>query len=142
MLAKQKLINRLVDFYTSELQLNQPDSSDIEAPFLDLHFTISDGFLSSKIYDKHDDFDFDIVNFPFLDGDIPRAPTCGVYIFQLILFAGVSSHVGDFNTRNKMLTAKLLKQGYRYHKLHKTCFSKRYRCQCDQVSKFNVGILW
>ena len=66
-----------------------------------------------------DDFDFDIVNFPFLDGDVPRRPSYGVYISQLIRFARVCSHVDDFNTRNKCLTAKLLKQGYRYHKLRK-----------------------
>ena len=40
-------------------------------PFLDLHLSISNRFVSSKIYDKRDDFDFDIVNFPFLDGDVP-----------------------------------------------------------------------
>ena len=55
--------------YPSELQLNKANSSDTEAPFLDLHLTISDGVVSSKIYDKRDDFDFDIVNFPFLDGE-------------------------------------------------------------------------
>ena len=60
------------------------------------------------IYDKRDDFDFDIVNFPFLDGNIPRAPSYGVYISQLIRFARVSSHVLDFNNRNRFLTAKLL----------------------------------
>ena len=60
---------------------------------------------SSKIYDKLDDFDFDIVNFPFLDGDVPRRPSYGVYISQLIRFARVCSHVDDFNTRNKCLTA-------------------------------------
>ena len=74
----------------------------------------------SKIYDKRDDFDFDIVNFPFLDGDVPRSTSYGVYISQLIRFARVSSHVVDFNARNKSLTAKLLQQGYRYHKLRKT----------------------
>ena len=72
------------------------------------------------IYDKRDDFDFDIVNFPILDGGVPSATSYGVYISQLIRFAKVSSHVADFNTRNQSLTAKLLKQGYRYHKLHKT----------------------
>ena len=51
--------------YPSELQLNKANSSDTEAPFLDLHLNISDGFISSKIYDKRDDFDFEIVNFPF-----------------------------------------------------------------------------
>ena len=60
---------------------------------------------------KQDDFDFDIVNFPFLDGDVPRSTSFGVYISQLIRFARVSSQVEDFNTRNKVLTAELLKQG-------------------------------
>ena len=58
------------------------------------------------MYDKRDDFDFDIVNFPFLDGDVPRWTYYGVYISQLIRFARVSSHVDDFNTRNKVLTTK------------------------------------
>ena len=61
------------------------------------------------------------------------------YISQLIRFARVSSHVADFNGRNKSLTAKLLQQGYRYHKLRKT-FSKFYRRHYDLVSKFKVGL--
>ena len=59
--------------YPPELQLNKANTSDTEAPFLDLHLSISNRFVSSKIYDKRDDFDFDIVNFPFLDGDVPRS---------------------------------------------------------------------
>ena len=93
--------------YPPELQLNKANTSDTEAPFLDLHLSISNGFVSSKIYDKRDDFDFDIVNFPFLDGDVPRSTSYGVYISQLIRFARVSSRVADFNVRNKSLTAKL-----------------------------------
>ena len=58
--------------YPPELQLNKANISDTEAPFLDLHLSVANGFVSSKIYDKRDDFDFDIVNFPFLDGDVPR----------------------------------------------------------------------
>ena len=60
------MVNRI---YPSELQLNKANVSDPEASFLDLHLSISDGFVKTKIYDKRDDFDFDIVNFPFLDGD-------------------------------------------------------------------------
>ena len=59
------MVNRI---YPPELQLNKANTSDTEAQFLDLHLSISNGFVSSKIYDKRDDFDFDIVNFPFLDG--------------------------------------------------------------------------
>ena len=73
---------------------------------MDLHLSISNGFVSSKIYDKRDDFDFDTVNFPFLDGDVPRRPSYGVYISQLIRFARVCIHVDDFNTRNKCLQRK------------------------------------
>ena len=64
------MVNRI---YPPELQLNKANTSDTETPFLDLHLSISNGFVSSKIYDKRDDFDFDIVNFPFLDGDVPRS---------------------------------------------------------------------
>ena len=77
--------------YPPELQL-KAYTSDTEAPFLDLHLSISNGFVSSKIYDKRDDFDFDIVNFPFLDGDVPHRSSYGVYISQLIRFARVCSH--------------------------------------------------
>ena len=72
-----------------------------------------------QVSEIRDDFNFEIVNFPFLDGDVPRSPSYGVYISQLIRFARVYSNVDDFNNRNLFLTAKLLKQGYRYHKIRK-----------------------
>ena len=105
--------NMVSHIYPSELQLNNANTSDTEAAFLDLHFSISNDIVSTKIYDKRGDFDFEIVNFPFLDGDVPRSISYGIYIFQLIRFAIASSYVADFNTRNKMLTQKLIKQGYR-----------------------------
>ena len=77
------------------------------------------------------------MNFPFLDGDVTHSTSYGVYISQLIRFARMSSHVDDFSTRNKVLTVKLLRQGYRYHKM---AFSKFYRWHFDIVSKYNVGL--
>ena len=71
--------------------------------------------------------------------EMKRVDISGVYISQLIRFARVSSHVADFNALNKSLTAKLLQQGYRYHKPRKT-FSKFYRRHYELVSKFNVGL--
>ena len=67
--------------YPTELQLNKANFSDTEAPFLDLNLSITNGIVSSKIYDKRDDFNFEIhvVNFPFLDGDVPRSPAYGAY---------------------------------------------------------------
>ena len=100
------------------------NTSDSKATFSDLHLSISNDIVPTKIYDKRDDFE--IVNFPFLDGDVPHSTSYRVNISQLIRFARASSHVADFNTCNKLLTQKLLKHGYRYHKLHKT-FSKFYR---------------
>ena len=85
--------------YPTELQLNKAHSSDSEAPILDLNLSITNG-IASKIYDKRDDFNFEILNFPFLDGDVPRSPSYGVYISQLICFARVCSNVDDFNNRN------------------------------------------
>ena len=109
----------------SELQLNKANTYYTEAAFLDLHLSISNDIVSTKFYDKRDDFDFEIVNFPFLDGNVPRSTSYGVYISQLIRFARASSYITDFNTRNKLLTQKLFKQGYRYHKLCIT-FSKLF----------------
>ena len=103
--------------YPTELQLNKANSSDTEAPFSDLNLSVTNGIVSSKIYDKRDDFNFEIVNFPFLDGVVPHSPFYGVYISQLIRFARVCSNVDDFNNRNFFLTAKLLNRGYRYHKI-------------------------
>ena len=94
--------------YPTELQLNKANSYDSGAPYLDLSLSTTNGIVSSKIYDKQDDFNFEIVNFPFLDGDFPRSPSYGVYISQLILFAKVYSTADDFNNRNLFFTAKLL----------------------------------
>ena len=125
--------------YPTELLLNKANSSDTEAPFLDLNLSITNGIVSSKMYDKQDDFNFEIVNFPFLDGDVPRSPSYGVYISQLIRFARVCSNVDDFNNRNLFLTAKLLKQGYRYHKIRKA-FSKFYNRHSELIVKYNIGL--
>ena len=95
--------NMVSKIYPSELQLNKTNTSDTEAAFLDLHLFISNDIVSTKIYDKCDDFDFDIVNFPFLDGDVPSSTSYGVYISQLNRFARASWYVADFNTCNTLL---------------------------------------
>ena len=74
-----------------------------------------------------------------MDGVVPRSASCGVYISQLVRFAGVSGHVVGFNARGKSLAAKLLQQGYRCRRLRKT-FSEFYRRHYELVSKFSVGL--
>ena len=98
--------------YPTELQSNKANSSDTEAPFLDLNLSITIGIVSSKIYETWDDFNFKIVNFTFLDGNVPSSPSYGVFVSRIICFARVCSNVDDFNNRNIFLTVKLLKQGY------------------------------
>ena len=73
-----------------------------------MHLSIFNEIVSTKLYDKREDFDLGIVNFPVLDGDVPCSSSYGVYISQLIRFARASSYVADFNTQNKLLTQKLL----------------------------------
>ena len=121
------MVDRL---YPTELQLNRINSSDTDATFLDLNLCM---YSFHQIYDKRDDFDFDIiVYFSFLD--VPRRTSYGVYISQLMIIARASSNLSDFNCLNKAFTAKLLRQGYRYLKLHKA-FSKFYRRHSALVEK-------
>ena len=75
-----------------------------------MHLSISIDIVSTKIYDYG--FYFEFVNFPFLDVDVTRSTSYGVYISQLISFARASSNIGDINTCNKLLAQTLLKQDY------------------------------
>ena len=97
---------------------------------------------------KSNDFDFEIVNFPFLDGDVPRSLSYGVhisqlsycvYISQLIRFARVCSNIDDFNNITLFVTTYLFKQGYRYHKIRKA-FSKLYHRHSELIVKYNIGL--
>ena len=81
----QSYIDQMVDrIYPTELQLNRANSSDTEAPFLDLNLCISNGTVSTKMYDKRDDFDFDIVNFPFWMAMSPGVPHMGYTYLNLL----------------------------------------------------------
>lgn len=125
--------------YPPELKLIKANNSDTDTSFLDLHLSIVNNVIVTKIYDKRDDFTFDIVNYPHLDGDVPRATSYGVYISQLTRFARACSNVSDFNYRNQVITDKLLKQGFRYHKLRRT-FTKFYRRNEFLLDKYNTNL--
>ena len=85
-------------------------------PTLKFHH-IDNGKLTTRLYDKRDDFNFPIVNFPFLSSNIPSAPAHGVYVSQLIRYARTCSNYQDFMERGKVLTTELLSQGYQKTKL-------------------------
>ena len=81
------------------MSINKANSFDTQTPFSDLDLSTTNDIVSSKIYDTRDDFNFETVNFPFLDRDVHRSPSYDVYILQLIRFARVCSNVDDFNNR-------------------------------------------
>jgi len=74
--------NSIASIYSNELKLNKANNSATSAAFLELDLSIDNGKKNSKVYDKRDDFYFEIVNFPFLDGDVPRSTSYCVYISQ------------------------------------------------------------
>jgi hypothetical protein len=131
--------NKISEIYPKELKLNKANTSNVEASFLDLNLSIHNGIIHSKIYDKRDDFNFKIVNYPNLSGNIPSSPSYGVYISQLIRFARTCSKAEDFHNRNLFITSKLLKQGYRYHKLRAT-FAKFYKRSEDSLTKYKCTL--
>ena len=105
--------------------------------YLDLTFTIEkDGRLSTKLYDKRDDFDFHIVNFPFLSSNIPSGPSYGVCISQLIRYARCCSCYDDFRHRHEMVVERLVCQGYRYQCLRNS-FKTFYGKYQDLIVKYH-----
>ena len=95
--------------------------------------------MSINLYDKRDDFNFKIINYPSLDGDVPISLSYGVFIAQLIRFARICTDVKNFSSRSKLMTQKLLKQGFRYSKLRKT-FSKFVNGHYNLISKYNSSL--
>ena len=108
-----------LDFiYPEELEIKDTTETSMSASYLDILLTIDDNqHLITKLYDKRDDFNFPIVNFPFLCSNIPECPAYGVYISQLIRYAKASSVYQDFLARGLALTTKLLRQGFVSNKL-------------------------
>ena len=122
------------DIYPAELPLNKANTSDKETSLFDLNIKVI-GDIHTSVYDKRDDFGFPIVNFLWLRGDVPRRPSYGIYILQLVRFARCCTSVFDFHSKNLQITSKLLTQGYRYHKLRKT-FGKFFISYSQLLSKF------
>ena len=101
--------NIVSQLYPLNLQLNKSNTTDTETSFLDLHLPVSNDIVPTKIYDKRDDLDFEIVNFPFLDGDVPLSYPMEFIFLNSSDFARASSHVVDINTRIKLKQRNFLK---------------------------------
>ena len=102
-----------------QLQLNKANTSDEETSFLDSNIKVIGSDIHISVYDKRDDFGFPIVNFLWLSGDVPRLPSYGIYISQLVRCARCCTSVSGFHSKNLQITSKLLTRGNRYHTLRK-----------------------
>lgn len=125
--------------YPPELEIKETTDTASSASFLDIYLEFDDSsHLSTKIYDKRDDFDFKIINFPFMCSNIPASPTYGVYISQLLRYARASSHYSDFLVRHCCLRDRLLDQGYKKIRLIR-CLKKFYFRYPDLIEKYSVS---
>ena len=126
--------------YPPELGIKDTTESNTSASYLDLLLSIvRDGQLRTSLYDKHDDFNFHITNFPFLSSNIPSSPAYGVFISQLIRYARACSSYECFILRAVQLSNKLLGQGYVKKRL-KSSLRKIYGRYGDLTKQYNVPL--
>lgn len=136
------------DIYPSELELKETSheldkliTPNMQNPlsYLDVLFYFDkNNHMCYKLYDKRDDFDFPIVNFPFMESNIPSGPAYGVYISQLVRYSRVCLFYEDFRDRHVCLVRRLLSQGYAVAKLRQA-FCKFYENYQDQINKYKIG---
>ena len=107
----------IADIYPSKLQLKKTTECGTQLSYLDILITIENGKYSAAVYDKRDNFNFNIVNFPYLSSNIPSGPAYGVYISQLVRIGRICSNYTQFTWRHYKLTQRLIHQGFRYSTL-------------------------
>ena len=138
-IGKHSRLNRQTLIYPPELEVKETTDTASSASFLDLYFEFDDsGQISTKIYDKRDDFNFKIINFPNMSSNIPASPAYGAYISQLIRYARASSNYSDFLKRHLHLRNRLLDQGYEKIRLIRSLKKCIFRYQ-DLVEIYSVS---
>ena len=136
----QDFENYLGQMYPPELEIKDTTESNTSASYLDLLLSIGrDGQLRTSLYDKRDDFNFHITNFPFLSSNIPSSPAYGVFISQLILYARACSSYECFILRVLRLSNKLLGQGFVKERL-KSSLRKFYGRYGDLTKQYEVPL--
>ena len=131
--------NYLGQMYPAEMEIKDMTDSNTSASYLDLLLSIeSDGQLRTSLYDKRDDFNFHITNFPFLSSNIPSSPAYGVFISQIRYTRACSSYE-CFILRAVRLSSKLLGQGYVMDCL-KSSLRKFYGRYGDRIKHYAVSL--
>ena len=125
--------------YPPELEIKETTDTASSASFLELYLEFDDsGQLSTKTYDKRDDFNFKIINFPNMCSNIPTSLAYGVYISQLIRYARTSINYSDVFKRHLYLRNRLVDQGYKKIRLIRSLKKFIFRYQ-DLVEKYSVS---
>ena len=134
-----KFEKEICNIYPPELTLKRTSESERNLSYLDISISLCGGKYVTEVYDKRDDFNFDIVNFPYMCSNIPAKPTYGVYISQLIRICRICDNYSSFLLRHKLLTERLVRQGFWYNKLCITFkkFARRYNVL---ISKYGVSV--
>ena len=138
-LKNTKFAEYLEFIYPCELEIKETTETAASSSYLDCYLYIDNGKLNTRLYHKRDDFNFPIVNFTFLSSNIPSAPAYGVHASQLIHYARACSNYQDFMERGKVLTTKLLSQGFQKNKLVAT-LKKFYGRHHDLVNPYNMAV--
>ena len=131
--------SEISNIYPEQLKLKRTTEAIDRLSYLDLELSIRDKKFSSDVFDKRDAFNFHIVNFPYLDSNIPSKPAYGVYISQLVRIGRICDSYDGFYKKHYKLTTRLVKQGFHYDKL---IFSfKKFSSKYPQIfSKFGVSL--
>ena len=127
------------NIYPSQLVLKKTTEATDKLSYLDMYIRIEGRRFFTSVFDKRDAFKFYIVNYPFLDSNIPTKPAYGVYISQLVRIGRICDKYADFKDRYLMLTRRLLKQGYRYDHLC-SCFKRFYNKHVDISTKYKITV--
>ena len=126
--------------YPKELNLVPDDTNGTNTHFLDLSLKIENKVIHSSVYDKRDVFNFPVVNFPFLTGNIPNRSSYGVFIGELVRYARACTHINDFKTKTLNTISILIKQNFR-SKMLKKAWLKFCRNHIILIQKFGSSIL-
>ena len=128
--------NHLPNIYPQALVLNKSNDQDTHVDYLDIKIVSQNNSLSFSVYDKRDNFNFEVVNFPFLDSCVPRKPALGTFYGQLIRYARICSKFQNFCERSKTLSKRLLSQGFKYFELSQ--LTKRFFYEkADLIKNYN-----
>ena len=129
--------DHIYEIYPRDLEIKLESNNTQEVTYLDLKIKSENSILNFSVYDKRDDFSFDIVNFPYIDSCIPKKSALGVYYSQLIRYARLSSRYADFLIRSRSLVVKLKTQGYKVNEL-KRLTSRFFKEKHDILLNYNI----